>query len=156
MAQVGILSESIGHRPVFFSREGNYVLWNKNALRGSSWVGREFCRRSDPPQAEKLARFFFAYFWVVSYNFLWKLKNSVPVLTGDKQCTRVKADKMQPFYKSFAEFCICVFVLHGSGSIFGFTFLGCMFRCFLLGFVFGLFLLRKQLQKLLKCSFFRH
>ena len=39
----------------FFYFIGNCILWNKNAPRGSPCVGREFCRRSDPPQAEKLA-----------------------------------------------------------------------------------------------------
>ena len=44
--------------PGYFYVIGKSVLRHKNAPRGSPWVGREFCRRSDPPEAEKLASFF--------------------------------------------------------------------------------------------------
>ena len=47
---------------VLFSVIGKCVLWHKNAPRGSPCGGKEYCRRSDPPQAEKLASELLSWF----------------------------------------------------------------------------------------------
>ena len=70
-----------------------------------SWVGREFCRRSDLPQAEKLASELLSFaFWTENVGSCTKSREDFAFLRGkDDFCTKSREDFA--FLRGKGDFC---------------------------------------------------